>query len=256
MRPSSTTPTAPSSASPLEISRLITRSASDGVALAIRGLIFSGELSPGDRLPPSRELAVSLGVSQLTLRLGLRSLEARGYLVTSRGAQGGTRVRDIEAISRNWLAWMEAKGDEVRDMWEYREIVESHTARFAAERRTPEELAAIEAALTAAAADSHTAILRWNGAFHDALAVAAHSRHLARAVVCVRQELFLPADLVLREHTVDELRAAHAEVFAAVRDGDGERAAESMLVHLAGTREMVARALAEVGRPDLTPRRF
>lgn len=229
-----------------DISPLDTPSASDGVALVIRGLIFSGELSPGDQLPPSRDLAARLGISQLTLRLGLRSLEAAGYVVTRRGAHGGTRVSDIEAISRMWLAWMEAKGDEVRDMWEYREIVECSVARFAAERRTTEELAAAEAALDAAAADSYTAVLRWNGAFHDALAAAAHSSHLARAVVAVRQELFLPVDLLLREHSADELRAAHGEVLAAVRDREPERAADSMRAHLEGTRGMVGRALDEL----------
>jgi DNA-binding FadR family transcriptional regulator len=229
-----------------DISPLDTPSAADGVALVIRGLIFSGELSPGDRLPPSRDLAARLGISQLTLRVGLRSLEAGGYVVTTRGARGGTRVSDIETISRKWLAWMEAKGDEVRDMWEYREIVECSVARFAAERLTPEELAAVEAALGAAAADSYTAVLRWNGAFHDALAVAAHSSHLARAVVAVRQELFLPVDLLLREHSAEELRAAHAEVFAAVRDREPERAAAGMRAHLEGTRDMVGRALDEL----------
>lgn len=237
----------------LDIPPLTTTSASDGVAQVVRGLIFSGQLSPGDRLPPGRELAARLKVSQLTLRLGLRSLETSGYVVTTRGARGGTRVGDVEAISRIWLAWMEAKGDEVRDMWEYREIVECSVARLAAERRTPEDLAAVEAALTAASAGSYKAVLNWNGAFHDTLAAAAHSSHLARAVVAVRQEIFLPVDLLLREHTADELRAAHAEVFAAVRDGDPERAALSMRAHLEGTREMVTRALHLVGRGDLVP---
>ncbi len=230
----------------LHVPPLDTPSASDGVARLIRGLIFSAELSPGDWLPPSRDLAERLGISQLTLRLGLRSLETSGYLVTSRGARGGTRVEDIETLSRIWVAWMAAKGDEVDDMWEFREIVESHVARLAAERRTAKELAAIETALAAAAADSHTAVLRWNGSFHDALAAAAHSSHLARAVVSVRQELFLPAGLLLREHPADELRAAHGEVFAAVRDREPERAGACMHSHLAWTRQIVARALAEL----------
>jgi len=238
----------------LDVSPLDTPSASDGVARVIRGLIFSGELSPGDWLPPGRDLAERLGISQLTLRVGLRSLQTSGYLVTSRGAHGGTRVGDIETLGRIWVAWMEAKGDEVQDMWEFREIVESQVAMFAAQRRTRQELAAIETALASAAADSHTAVLRWNVSFHDALAVAAHSSHLARAVVSVRQELFLPAGLLLREHPADELRAAHAEVFAAVRDREPERAVECMRSHLEGTREMVARALDELrGRAAAPP---
>ena len=233
-------------AGPLDVVALDTVSASEGVAQLLRGLVFSGELSPGDWLPPSRELAERLGISSLTLRLGLRSLEATGYLVTTRGARGGTRVSDIETLSRIWVAWMEAKGDEVRDMWEFREIVECHVAALAAERRTEDELAAIEGALASAASDSHTAVLRWNGTFHDAVAAAAHSSHLARAVVAVRKELFLPAGLLLREHTAEELRAAHADVCAAVRERDPQRAADGMRAHVQRTREMVAQALAEL----------
>ena len=226
---------------------LDTPSASDGVAAVIRGLIFSGELAPGDRLPPSRELSEHLGISSLTLRVGLRSLETQGYLVTTRGARGGTRVGDIETLSRNWLAWMDAKGDEVRDIWEFREIVECRVAGLAAERRTPEELAALEAALADAAADGHTAVLRWNATFHDALAAAAHSSHLARAVVAVRKELFLPVGLLLHEHTAEEIRGSHDEICAAVREGDAARAAASMRRHLRWTQDVVAHALAELG---------
>lgn len=228
---------------------LDTRSASDGVAGVIRGLIFSGELSPGDRLPSSRDLAEQLGVSSLTLRLGLKALETTGYLVTTRGARGGTRVNDIETLSRIWVEWMDAKGDEVRDMWEFREIVEGSVARLAAERRTEDELAAVEAALTAAATDSHTAVLRWNGTFHDALAEAAHSSHLKRAVIAVRKELFLPVELLLHEHTADELRASHAEICAGVRGRDPGRAEAAMRAHVESTRAMVTQALAELRVP-------
>jgi len=245
---------APKAGGALDVAPLDTPSASDGVARLIRGLIFSAELSPGDWLPPSRDLAEQLGISQLTLRVGLRSLETNGYLVTTRGAHGGTRVGDIETLGRIWVSWMEAKADEVRDMWEFREIVEGHVAMFAAQRRTAQELVAIESALASAAADSHTAVLRWNVSFHDALATAAHSSHLARAVVSVRQELFLPAGLLLREHPADELRAAHAEVYAAVRDQHPSRAMECMRNHLEGTRKMIARALDELrGGGGATP---
>ena len=69
----------------------------------------------------------------------------------------------------------------------------------------------------------------------------------------VRQELFLPAGLLLREHRADELRAAHAEIHAAVRDREPERARDCVRSHLEGTREMVAHALDELRREAATP---
>ena len=54
--------------------------------------IESGELSPGDRLPPERELSDNLGVNRLTLRRALQKLELRGLLTRRQGA--GTFVSE------------------------------------------------------------------------------------------------------------------------------------------------------------------
>lgn len=61
----------------------------EGVAEHIRGMIHRGELGPGDRLPPERELAEELGVARASLRAAIKSLEERGYVVVRRGSRGG-----------------------------------------------------------------------------------------------------------------------------------------------------------------------
>lgn len=53
-------------------------------------LIGSGVLSPGDRLPPVRQLAVDLGLAAGTVARTYRELEGAGYVRSRRG--GGTRV--------------------------------------------------------------------------------------------------------------------------------------------------------------------
>jgi GntR family transcriptional repressor for pyruvate dehydrogenase complex len=218
---------------------------SDITADLIRGMIYSGELTPDDWLPPLRQLADHLGISVLTLRVALKSLESAGFIVTSRGAHGGSRVEAIQTLTRRWTDWMRAIGDEVDDLWEFREIVETNIASLAAERRSESELRAIESAWAAAATDSHTAFLRWNAVFHDALAAAAHSQHLAGAMLAVRRELFLPVGLLLRKHRAEELRDSHTQVYEAVRDRESDRAAEAMRSHLTGTRLMVGEVLEE-----------
>ena len=52
----------------------------------LRDMIHNGELSPGDRLPPERDLAKVLGVSRPTLRAGIRSLSTVGILQSRQGA--------------------------------------------------------------------------------------------------------------------------------------------------------------------------
>jgi len=60
---------------------------------ALRRAILRGELAAGERLPPERELATQLGVSRLTLRAALATLEAAGLISVRHGS--GYLVRDF-----------------------------------------------------------------------------------------------------------------------------------------------------------------
>ena len=68
------------------------------IIMHIRGAISSGELRPGDRLPPETELARSLGVSRPTVREALKVLEALNLLESSTGPTGGTFVRTLSGV--------------------------------------------------------------------------------------------------------------------------------------------------------------
>ncbi|MGI8577990.1 MAG: GntR family transcriptional regulator [Nocardioidaceae bacterium] len=54
--------------------------------------IAEGTLMPGDRLPKEQDLSLALGVSRMTLRQSLASLEARGVIERVPGRQGGTFI--------------------------------------------------------------------------------------------------------------------------------------------------------------------
>ncbi len=56
--------------------------------------IGSGDLQPGDRLPPERALAQWFGVNRLTLRQALSDLERAGLIRRSVGRRGGTFVAE------------------------------------------------------------------------------------------------------------------------------------------------------------------
>jgi GntR family transcriptional regulator len=58
--------------------------------------IESGKLTPGERLPPERDLADALAVSRMTVRQALASLAARGLV--ERGVGRGTFVRETGAV--------------------------------------------------------------------------------------------------------------------------------------------------------------
>ncbi|MBC8161312.1 MAG: winged helix-turn-helix transcriptional regulator, partial [Roseiflexaceae bacterium] len=64
----------------------------DETVKRVTGAITARLLSPGDRLPAERELAIQLGVSRSTLRVALQMLTAKGWLEVRRGRHGGSFV--------------------------------------------------------------------------------------------------------------------------------------------------------------------
>jgi GntR family transcriptional regulator, transcriptional repressor for pyruvate dehydrogenase complex len=224
--------------------------ASESAERYVRALIFWGELGPGDRLPPATELAAQLGISRVTLRLALKSLESTGYLVTTRGAHGGSRVSDVRALQRCWHQWMSEHHDELEDIFELRTTVESRLAALAAERRTAADLEDIERALEEERDNRRRASLfQADAGIHRSIARAAHSPRLALAMNMVRADLFLPVDEDLLDSTEDEVFATHEEIVAAIHGRDGVLAAAAAAAHVERVRQLVARALEASGVP-------
>ena len=186
----------------------------------------------------------------VTLRVALKSLETSGYVTTSIGARGGSRVNDEAGLSRCWEVWLAEHVSDIEEMFELRTTLETRIASLAAERRTAADLEELEAA-NALLVGPSPSVAPWNVAFHGALARAAHSGYLARAMEDLQAKIFLPIDLAKYEHQIVELREAHAAVLEAVRAEKPDLAAESMRFHLAETLQVFRRAIVRLGRPRL-----
>ena len=66
----------------------------DEAILKIKEMILSGELRPGDRLPPEKALSESLGLSRSSMREAIKALEVIRVLDVRRG--DGTYVTSLE----------------------------------------------------------------------------------------------------------------------------------------------------------------
>src|SRR5437016_9544939 len=146
------------------------------VVIQLRGMLHRGELRPGDRLPPERDLAKLLGVSRPTLRAGIRSLAAVGVLQSRQGA--GTFVVKAEgppSLDSSPLRLMASlHGFTSAEMFEARQSLEMSVAGLAAERATSEQMATMaeEIAGMYASLDEPEQFLVHDVRFHQTVAAA------------------------------------------------------------------------------------
>ncbi|WP_353713646.1 FadR/GntR family transcriptional regulator [Arthrobacter sp. K5] len=217
-----------------------------GVAEHLRGLIRRGELSPGDQLPPERQLAETLGVARVSLREALKLLQDEGYLTVRRGKLGGTFVTALSQPLAEWRREMAAEDGELDDLTAVRVALESHAALLAASRRTQDDLDAMEASIELqATARNRSEFRAADATFHDAIARAAGSRRLEAAIRQARSEFFSPADMVNHPDPVEEDQEQHRAIFEAIRDSNAPRAAQSMRDHIENTRSEIRRLLKQ-----------
>jgi GntR family transcriptional repressor for pyruvate dehydrogenase complex len=227
---------------------LAPETASDSAVHFLRAMIFSGELGPGDKLPPERDLGARLGISRMTLRLALKALESTGYIVTTRGSRGGSRVTDAASLLNCWSQWMRQHSGELGDIFEFRMTVETRLAALAAERRTEDDLEKIgRAAAEELGPKDWSSLFRADMDIHRAIARAARSPRLEKAMMDARGELFIPVDLARLEDRPHQVHSSHAAILEAIRDGDPGSAAEEMRKHIELVRRLIDKALETAG---------
>lgn len=112
------------------------------VAAQVRGMLFDGSLRPGDRLPPERELAITLGVGRPALREALRALEVGGLLEFRKGKTGGAFISagDHRVVSGGMTDMLRLGSVAVEELFEAREWILSSLVRPACRRITAAEV--------------------------------------------------------------------------------------------------------------------
>ena len=114
----------------------------EAVAEQIERLILR-KLKPGDKLPSERELAETLHVSRSSIRDAIRSLELVGLVEPRQGA--GTIVRESTADSMKPFAdALKQRQEMVRDLLDFREMLEPPLAARAAQRISQQRILELE----------------------------------------------------------------------------------------------------------------
>jgi GntR family transcriptional regulator, transcriptional repressor for pyruvate dehydrogenase complex len=210
---------------------------SEEVVSQLREMIHRGELHPGDRLPPERDLAKLLGVSRPTLRAGIRSLSAVGILQSRQGA--GTFVVQSEGppqLDSSPLRLMASlHGFTSAEMFEARQSLEMAIAGLAAERATGEQMASMAEEVTGmfASLDEPEQFLVHDMRFHQTVAAASGNRILTALMNMVATILFDARRKTVKHATdLKESAEMHRKIYRAVRERNPEAARLAMRDHL------------------------
>jgi GntR family transcriptional repressor for pyruvate dehydrogenase complex len=210
---------------------------SEEVVSQLREMIHRGELHPGDRLPPERDLAKLLGVSRPTLRAGLRSLSAVGVLRSRQGA--GTFVVRSDGppqLDSSPLRLMASlHGFTSAEMFEARQSLEMAIAGLAAERATGDQMASMAEEVTGmfASLDEPEQFLVHDMRFHQTVAAASGNRILTALMNMVATILFdARRKTVKGAKDLKESAEMHRQIYRAIRERKPEAARLAMRDHL------------------------
>ena len=235
----------------------------DSVVRSMSEEILSGTLASGDKLPSERDLATRFGVGRPLIREALRSLAELGLIETIPARGTFVRAGDDSRVDRQAGMAIRRRGVTAHELSEARLMLETGTARQAAQRATPEDIERLEAILDVLDHSSGAEHVERDLAFHLEIAAAAHNP----VVEMMLESIAVPtAALMFRSvgdrQVMDRSQRYHRVALDAIRAGDPEAAAEAIRAHLSVAQdlygpdyersvdELARQALAQLGARD------
>lgn len=218
----------------------------DYVISQLKEMIASGELKPGDKLPAERKLSADFCVGRTQIREALHKLEFYGIIKTL--PQSGSVINGLDINTLDGLI------SDVLDLQQYdfyslvetRYVLEVNAIRLCAERRTEKDLAKLENAQANFVKYYETPDrVSHDFAFHRAIAEGCHNPVFKAMLLIVipdimtiyqRDRICGPNPAILQEHTL---------MLDAIRNKDGELAAQIMSKHLQGVVDFAKLKLSE-----------
>lgn len=212
------------------------QTAQDLVLTSMRDDILSGALPPGAKLRQEK-LAERFGTSRIPIREALRALEYEG-LVRSSPYRGFT-VTELD-------------GDDIEEVYDLRVVLETHAVRLAVPLMTDEDIRVLDAMyqeMVGAAAGEDQLAARER--FYTRLYSMTGRPRLVGLIVRLRQEIARS----LRWPTLQHAPEHHEAFWAAIREGDAERAVSQLASHYRRVTILIRRYLRGDAMTDTRAKR-
>lgn len=220
----------------------------EDVVSQVERAVHDGQLKPGEKLPPERELIQQFAISRGTLREALRILEYSGLIAIRKGRGGGAVISPSSGIevahALQWLRYM--KRVSLQELAQFRERIEGGAARDAAQRATRGDLEAL-GAIVAELRSIYRSRRQWprilelDIQFHLTVAEASHNvlnyTVMSSIIDCMRESFnLIPTDQGERVYR------DHARLLRLIRRREATRAEAEVRRHIRHfTRAILAR---------------
>jgi GntR family transcriptional repressor for pyruvate dehydrogenase complex len=227
---------------------------SEDIIARLLTMIKEGQLQPGTKLPPERELAEAMQVSRPSLREALRALSIMNVIEIRQG--DGTYITSLEPeLLVEHLDFVFSLSDStIIELFEARKIVEVGLAAMAAQRITDEEIATLEESLANSIENvqDHTLFLKADVELHETIVEAARNLFLKRFMGSIYNLGHASrARTVEIPGVVEQVVEDHRAIVNALKVRDPERARQAMLQHLNNVEARLL-MLAEQERAEAT----
>jgi DNA-binding FadR family transcriptional regulator len=209
----------------------------DRVVNEIQSVIVNGQLEPGAKLPPERELAEELGVSRTVIREAVRILVAKGLLETKPGV--GTIVRQVtrdqivEPLSL--LLQTQEGGISIEHLHQVRRMLEVEIAGLAALQASEEDIADLKQVLVdmESVETGPKEFAARDSDFHQGLAKTTYNPLLIILLDSIR-DLMQEVRLMVTRHPGlrEQVMPDHYRILERVAARDPEGARQAMEEHL------------------------
>lgn len=228
-------PDQPTSTISAALGALPSGSAVSAVAKRMLDLFTGGQIAPGTRLPPERELASTLGIGRSAVREALAALEILGIVDVRPGSGTYLRGSSSELLPET-LSWGLMLGEpKTRELIELRGKLEVAAAELAAERVTDASLARLRtqvAAMQESLRDRNK-FIEADLKFHIEIARASENDVLLNLLQSIRSLLRIWVERGLQNDGDAQLAYdEHVAVYEAIASRDGDRARLAMSHHM------------------------
>lgn len=209
------------------------QSHSDRIIEQITDALLRGEIKPGERLPPERDLALQFSVSRTVVRDAVKMLAGRGILEVRHGSGIYVAVDDETVLER--LTQVNLQDALLSDLFEVRKILETEAAGLAALRRTQHHVDRLRGLIADARvhADNVALVSARDAELHLTLAKASKNLIIVKLMLTVLDLLSHGREQTLSiADRIEQSLAEHERIVDAVDEKNAAHARAAMLAHL------------------------